>query len=186
MKLRAHTDSKNKKGFSLIEVLMVLLIFSTVVMVAVSLMLKSARLSLDNEISDRATNVGKRVLEYSKKSDRYVLNCDTGQQFEMTTGMYSIGSTIDFSKPATESVCFKPKGAGNSSSIISECRSDYEVNILFPRNANNKTYVEYEESYCVQVIVEPINSSDYEKVTIVVVYSTLTEQNLRNIYYGFR
>ncbi|HEX9804165.1 MAG TPA: prepilin-type N-terminal cleavage/methylation domain-containing protein [Candidatus Dojkabacteria bacterium] len=179
-------DKLRKKinGFTLVEVLMVMLIFSSAIIVAMGVIINSARISVSNEISNRVNTLGVRVLEISKKPDGVVKNCSGTDNLELQPGLYEVGN-IDYAaflgENVLDSVCFQRSGA---TSLISECNSsNFETEIIFPQTGE---YVQYDESYCIQLQIESVPNSEYSKITVRLIYDTLVDDDLLKEFFGYR
>ncbi len=176
--------SKNQKAFGLVEVLFVLLIFTSVILASVSIMVKSARTSINNDISSRAKTIAVKVLEVAKRPDGEVIDCNSGDPFTLggttsSTLYYSIG-TIDYNNTNLDSVCFSQQV---DNAVMETIDNDYKVEVLFPTSGN---YVDYEEEYYLQLRLVEDSTSKYSKLTLTTIYTDLTNEEITFTLYGFR
>lgn len=190
------------KGYSLIEILIALMIFTTVMISAIAIMLRSAIISFDNDTAERAKNVGVKVLELSKKPDGRIANCSRDQSNQPeyldinVIGSYAVsdvdlsGNTADFADEiCIEAVEGSSYIANTAEPLISECENQYETNVILPDNTQNNenfTYREYDENYCIQILIEEVPDSDFRKITVNILYDSFQGETRQRLYYGFR
>ena len=180
-------DKKNRcaRGFSLIEILVLLIMFSSVMISGVGIILRSTTISINNDIADRANTVLIRVLELSKKADQDFKDCEGESILLEEGGYYSIGS-IDFVSQGTDSVCIDRENIQESITTCAHGDSGtynaYKTNIVFP----DEGYVEFKEEYCMQLIVSPTTNPDYSKITMNIVFDDLSDNNIKRTVYVYQ
>lgn len=177
---------KNKKGFGLLEILIVLMIFSTVMVVASSTMAKSSVISVNNDIADRAKTVLVRVLELVKNPEGTILDCTKLPSGTLTfqPGVYYAVNNLTLdSTDQSASICAKV--VTGQSQIIDSCpdNSPFKVNVSYPNLPN---FVKFNESYCLQIIIENISGSGFDKVTVTGIYNDLSTTNIKTTLYGYK
>lgn len=177
-------EKKEKKAFGLVEVLFVLLIFTSVILTAVSIMIRSARTSINNDISSRAKTIAVKVLEIAKSPDGEILDCNTGNKITLggsvgSTQYYSIG-TIDYNNTNLNSACFSQQ---IDNAVLNTIVDRYKVEVVFPSGGN---YLDYNEKYYLQLKVEDDSGSKYSKLTLTTIYTDLTGEEINFTLYGFR
>jgi prepilin-type N-terminal cleavage/methylation domain-containing protein len=173
MKMNSTMKYYNK-GFGLLEVLIALVIFGSAMLIAAGVMVRSVRISIDNEISSRAQTMAVRVLELAKKPDGIVNQCSTGDPLTLTTGSYYAVGDIDLSATNVETCVERT----NVTALITDCgaaSSEFKTSIILPQGSN---YRQYNEDYCVQLFVEDIAASEFDKVKVRVIYTDLTDEEV--------
>lgn len=171
----------NRTGYSLVEILAALAIISTVLIVSVNSIFSSSKVSVNNEIADRANTMSARVIELVKSAQDYVTDCNTGGTIALTAGKsYTVGKINLSSSVQSNNVCLK---AVSSTTLNTTCdtSSPYytAVTFNFGKDPGRK------EIYCLQVKIDNITGSTYKKLTVRSVFDDLSNDNLVRTYYGF-
>jgi len=163
-------------AYSLIEVLVAIILFSSVMIVSVSIMTKSIKISINNEIAEVARTMAVRVLELAKKEDAIISECDTGANIKLFKNTYYAVDDINFADP-TGNICIRQ---ATLTQLIDSCTvgtGEYNTKVIFPRGEN---YVEYEENYCIQLFIgdKPSANSKLLSAKVRVVYDDLSDNDI--------
>ena len=170
---------KKDKAYSLVEILIALIIISTVMIIATSTIYGSSVVSINNEIADRANTMMVRILELVKKADNSIAHCDEDVDVEILNNNYYAIGNIDLTNAnELQGACIRPVA---DTQQISTCNdtSLYKTVLKLPEG-----FVEYEELYCIQLYVEDIEGSGFDKITVTTVFDDISEQNIKKLFYG--
>lgn len=191
--------NKTEKGYTLVEILVALLIFTTVIVSSISIMLRSSIRSSDNEARDRARTAAVRVLELVKKPDGIVCNVENNNEdinLEIP-GVYSVAD-LDFTKDnVSDAICMRFESNVEDVQELSECENDpnesppFLTVLTFPEADENYRYRNFDDRYCIQVIIrdtddDPSVSSTYKEVTVNLVYEAFRGDYDKITLNGFR
>jgi prepilin-type N-terminal cleavage/methylation domain-containing protein len=169
-----------RQGYSLVEVLAAIVIVSTVMIVATSSIFSSAKISINNEISDRANTLAVRILELAKKVDQTLPACGGTEVIELEAGLNFSVANVDLTNTnQAENICIQEIVDNR---LIEDCadNSQYKTEVILPGGEETRG----KEVYCIQVKIEIQADSAFKKITVRLVYDDLSNEDLVKSYYG--
>ena len=180
----SFVHNKKRSGYSLVEILVAMVIVSTTLLLSLKSIYNAQEISIANEISDRAANMGIKVLEIAKNPNRTAPSCANQNVSIPIDGdsYYAVGNVNLTQTGGTTGICITKV---NDTAPITTCSdtSQYKTTLIVPAGFTQRV-----ERYCVQLSIKSstIPGNVSQNVVVTVVYDELKNINSKKVFYGIR